>query len=373
VRVWVPLEEIAAAISDLPGVEVDVFDSAMLAVGDGAGGVGGDAGNAAAGMGGAGGVGGDAGSAAAGMGGAGGVGGDAGNAAAGMGGAGIAAAGGAMGGAGIGGTGIDEVEFYVPDFFLSANSIAVMARMPKLRVVQTQTAGVDPLVPHMPPGAILCNARGAHDAGTAEWVLTAILTILRDFPRFAREQAAGHWDYRPTDCLDGKTVLIIGHGSIGATVEKLLGGFEIKVCRVAKNARPGVAAVSELDALLPAADVVVVLAPVTPDTVGMVDARFLGLMRDGALLVNAARGSLVVTDALLGELRRGRLRAALDVTDPEPLPRDHPLWSAPNVLITPHVAGSTPASRRRILRLIRAQILRYMRGEPLENVISGAY
>ena len=219
----------------------------------------------------------------------------------------------------------------------------------------------------------LCNARGVHDAGTAEWVVTAILAALRQFDHFAREQAVAHWDYRFTDCLDGKTVLIVGYGAIGAAVEQRLAGFELEVRRVARNPRPGVAAVSDLPRLLPAADVVVVLAPVTPDTIGMVDAEFLRRMHDGALLVNAARGSLVVTGALLAELQRGRLRAALDVTDPEPLPPGHPLWTAPNVLITPHVAGSTPASERRMLRLIREQAGRHVRGEPLANVISGEY
>ncbi len=306
VRAWVPHERIAAAIRDLPGVDVIVRDARSVATGAGP-------------------------------------------------------------------AGIDEVEFYVPEFFLSRDGIVAMERLPKLRVVQTQTAGVDKLLPHIPAGVTLCNARGVHDAGTAEWVVTAILAALRQFDHFAREQAVAHWDYRFTDCLDGKTVLIVGYGAIGAAVEQRLAGFELEVRRVARNPRPGVAAVSDLPRLLPAADVVVVLAPVTPDTIGMVDAEFLRRMHDGALLVNAARGSLVVTGALLAELQRGRLRAALDVTDPEPLPPGHPLWTAPNVLITPHVAGSTPASERRMLRLIREQAGRHVRGEPLANVISGEY
>ena len=268
---------------------------------------------------------------------------------------------------------VDQVEFYVPPFFPSSPGIAAMGEMPRLAVVQTLTAGVDRLLPGLPPGVILCNARGVHDASTAEWVVAAILAALREFPLFAREQAAGRWNYHFTDCLAGKTVLIVGYGSIGAAVERRLAGFEVQVARVARTGRPGVATVSDLPGLLPGADVVVLLAPVTPETIGMADAAFLARMKDGALLVNAARGSLLRTDALVAELRQGRLRAALDVTDPEPLPPGHPLWSLSGVFITPHVAASTPVSRQRAARLVREQAEAYARGGPLRNVISGSY
>jgi phosphoglycerate dehydrogenase-like enzyme len=269
--------------------------------------------------------------------------------------------------------GADEVEFYVPPFFPTQPSIAAIAKMPRLRVVQTLTAGVDRFIPHMPPGVKLCNARGVHDASTAEWVVAVILAALRDLPYFAAEQAAGRWSYRFTDCLAGKSVLIVGYGSIGGAVERRLAGFEVEVRRVARREREGVAPASRLPGLLPTADVVVLLAPVTPETVGMVDAAFLARMKDGALLVNAARGSLVVTEALVAELERGRLRAAIDVTDPEPLPPGHPLWRLPNVLITPHVAASTPISATRAVAFVRAQAIRYIRGEELLNVVSAAY
>jgi phosphoglycerate dehydrogenase-like enzyme len=269
-----------------------------------------------------------------------------------------------------------EVEFYVPPFFPTPAAIAAMHQMPRLSVVQTMTAGVDRLLAQLPGGVTLCNARGAHDASTAEWVVAAILAGLREFPRFATEQAAGRWSYQFTDCLAGKTVLIIGYGSIGAAVERRLAGFEVAVRRVARNARDGeapVTPVSQVGDLLPLADVVVVLAPVTSETIGMVDAGFLARMQDGALLVNAARGSLVVTDALCGELRRGRLRAVLDVTDPEPLPPGHPLWTLPGVFCTPHVAASTPVSAARVASLIRDQAERFINGETLRNVILGTY
>lgn len=266
-----------------------------------------------------------------------------------------------------------EVEFYVPPFFPEPAALTAMAQMPGLRVVQTLTAGFDRVRPHVPEGAVLCNARGVHDASTAEWVLGATIGSLRQFPYFGAEQAAGRWSYRFTDSLAGKTVLIVGYGSIGKAVERRLSGFEVEVRRVARSAREGVSPVSALPELLPEADVVIVLAPVTAETVGMVDAAFLAKMKDGALLVNAARGVLVVTDDLVAELTAGRLSAALDVTQPEPLEPGHPLWSAPNVFITPHVAASTPFSARAANSFVAAQARRYAAGEPLLNVITGAY
>ena len=270
--------------------------------------------------------------------------------------------------------GSGEVGFYVPPFFPDPPAVGeVLRKLPALRVVQTLTAGVDKLQPYVPPGVTLCNARGAHDASTAEWVVAAMLAALRDFPYFAREQAAGRWSYRHTGTLAGKTVLIVGYGSIGAAVERRLAGFEVTVRRVARRARDGVAALTELPELLPEADVVVILAPVTTETIGMVDAAFLARMKDGALLVNAARGSLVVTGALADEVRQGRLLAAADVTDPEPLPPGHQLWQLPGLFITPHVAASTPLSTARSLALVRAQAARWLTGEPLQNVVAGAY
>lgn len=266
-----------------------------------------------------------------------------------------------------------EVEFYVPPFFAAPESVAAMGQMPKLKVVQTLTAGFDRVRPHVPASAVLCNARGVHDASTAEWVLTAILASVRQFPYFGAEQAAGRWAYRSTDCLAGKTVLIVGYGSIGKAVEARLAGFDVQVLRVARSARDGVRAIADLAGVLPAADVVILLAPVTSETIGMADAAFLAGLKDGALLVNAARGSLAVTADLVAELATGRISAALDVTDPEPLEPGHPLWAMPNVLITPHVGASTPVSGLAAVRFVRAQVQRYLAGESLANVITGDY
>jgi phosphoglycerate dehydrogenase-like enzyme len=268
---------------------------------------------------------------------------------------------------------VAEVEFYVPQFFPAPPAVAAMAQMTSLKVVQTLTAGFDSVRAQVPPGAVLCNARGVHDASTAEWVVGATIAALRQFPYFAAEQAAGRWSYRFTDTLAGKTVLIVGYGSIGQAVERRLSGFEVQILRVARSGRPGVSPATELPGLLPQADVVILLAPGTRETTGMVDAEFLAAMKDGALLVNAARGVLVVTDDLVAELTTGRLSAAMDVTDPEPLPAGHPLWQLPNVLITPHVGASTPYSASSALDFVRAQVTRYLTGESLANVITGDY
>ncbi len=266
-----------------------------------------------------------------------------------------------------------DVEMLVPAFPAGATGAQALSRLPRLRVVQTLTAGVDAFVGRLPDGVLLCDARGVHDPSTAEWVLTATLAALHEFPRFARAQAAGRWDYANTDVLFGKRVLIVGYGSIGAAVERRLAPFEVVVARVARSARDGVDAVTDLPALLPHADVVVLVVPMTPQTRGLVDARFLARLPDGALVVNAARGPVLDTDALLAELSAGRLRAALDVTDPEPLPAGHPLWSAPGLLLTPHVAGSTTIFQPRAYRLVREQIERYVAGRPLINVVSDGY
>jgi phosphoglycerate dehydrogenase-like enzyme len=239
--------------------------------------------------------------------------------------------------------------------------------------VQTLTAGFDRVRPHVPAGAVLCNARGVHDASTAEWVVGAAIAALRQFAYFATEQAAGRWSYRSTDSLAGKAVLIVGYGSIGEAVERRLSGFDVQVRRVARSAREGVSPVSALPQLLPEADVVILLAPVTTETVGIVDAAFLAKMKDGALLVNAARGVLVVTGDLVAEVTSGRLAAAMDVTDPEPLPPGHPLWALPNVFITPHVGASTPYSAMTARNFVREQAERYLAGQPLLNVITGDY
>ncbi|WP_433531858.1 2-hydroxyacid dehydrogenase [Micromonospora sp. CA-263727] len=270
------------------------------------------------------------------------------------------------------------VRFWVPPFLSTADSTALLHELPDLAVVQLLSAGADVWVGRVPAGVTLCDARGVHDSSTAEWVVTAILSQLRAFPALARAQAERRWAYAevaPTDELAGKRVLIVGAGSIGTALRDRLTPFEVDFIMVARTARPeqGVHGVDDLPQLLPRADVVVLLVPLTEQTRGLVDGRFLAAMRDGALLVNAARGPVARTDALVAELSTGRISAALDVTDPEPLPADHPLWELPNVLITPHVAGSVRGLLPRAYRLVGRQIRRFAAGERPENVVVNGY
>jgi phosphoglycerate dehydrogenase-like enzyme len=241
--------------------------------------------------------------------------------------------------------------------------------LPALRLVQLVSAGAEAYVGRLPDRLVLCNARGAHTPATAEWAVAVTLAAQRGLPFFLREQDAGRWSYRVHATLVGARVLVVGAGDIGRTIGRMLDGFGVELSYVARSPRDGVHGVDELPDLLPHADVVVVIVPVTPDTTGLVDAGFLAAMPDGALLVNAARGVVVDTDALLAELTAGRLRAALDVTDPEPLPAGHPLWSAPGLLLTPHVGGAVPQSNDRAGRAVTDQLARIVAGEPVRNVV----
>ncbi|HET8561778.1 MAG TPA: 2-hydroxyacid dehydrogenase [Marmoricola sp.] len=269
---------------------------------------------------------------------------------------------------------IRDVRFYVPPYESLRADSELVAHMPSLEVVQTMTAGVEHIAPYVPDGVLLCNGRGIHDASTAELALTLTLASLRGIPGFVRDQDRRRWTHRPLQALADKRVLIVGYGQIGAAIEDRLRPFEVRgIDRVARTARDGVHAQRDLPQLLPHADVVILVLPATGETRGMVDRHFLGRMKDGALLVNVARGSIVVSDDLLAELRTGRICAAIDVTDPEPLPVHHPLWSAPNLLVSPHVGGASSAMWPRAHALVRAQLRRFARGERLVNQMTGDY
>ncbi|MFE9041514.1 2-hydroxyacid dehydrogenase [Streptomyces sp. NPDC007818] len=271
-----------------------------------------------------------------------------------------------------------DCAFYVVPYMKgSAVAVRPLAAMTSLRVVQTLSAGIDHVVPglgSLGPGVSVCNAKGVHEASTAELTLALILASLRGIPRFVRGQDAEEWRDGFYPALADKSVLIVGYGSIGSAIEDRLAPFECaRVARVARSARTTargpVHALADLPALLPEADVVVLSTPLTPETTHVADAGFLARMKDGALLVNVARGPVVDTNALLKEVESGRITAALDVTDPEPLPAGHPLWHAPGVLVTPHVGGSTSAFMPRAKRLIAGQVGRFAAGEELANVL----
>jgi phosphoglycerate dehydrogenase-like enzyme len=256
-----------------------------------------------------------------------------------------------------------------------STTLEAIPRIDGLRVVQTMSAGVDRIVDRIPDGITLCDAAGVHDVGVAEWVLMAILASNRKLPRLMEGQRAASWrrdDARGQD-LEGSRVLILGHGSIGRALEERLRPFSVTVDRVARREREGVHPLRDLPDLLPAADILVVLLPLTPDTRGSIGADLIALMKPGALLVNASRGAVVDTPALMAAAEDGRIRAALDVTDPEPLPDGHPLWSLPSVLITPHVAGDVSGEEGRAWALVAKQVGRLERGEPLVNIVTDGY
>jgi len=284
-----------------------------------------------------------------------------------------------------------EVDFWIP--LLSPKIVQNQwQHLKSVRVVQAPWAGIGPFLEILPPGVVLCDAQGVHDIPTAEWTLSAILAVQRCLPFYVGLQTQGKWgtglqaqqiDLAPEAKIEnppvpinevaGTTVLIVGYGSIGRAVESRLAPFGVKFLRVARSPREGVYAVAELDELLGQADIVIITAPLTSETKHLFNAARLSKMKPQALLVNAGRGAIVETEALLQALNQNKIRAALDVTDPEPLPAGHPLWKAPNLLISPHVAGDSDKFMGRIFKLASEQVDRFARGEPLLNVVTGEY
>ena len=243
--------------------------------------------------------------------------------------------------------------------------------LPNLRLVQTLNAGYEQWLPLLPDGVMLSNGRGAHGGSSAEWVVAALLTIYRELETFAKHQSERVWRPKETETLIGKRVVVLGAGDLAVNLAARLTPFETEVTLVGRRARPGVRALTDIDGLLPGADVVVAMLPGDDSTRHLIDAEFLAKLRDGAVVVNAGRGGTVDTEALLVELTSGRLRAALDVTDPEPLPKEHPLWSAPGLLLTPHVAGSTVGAWERAWAVALRQIDVFARGGRPPNLVAG--
>jgi phosphoglycerate dehydrogenase-like enzyme len=261
-----------------------------------------------------------------------------------------------------------EAEFLVPPYG-SRRVLAALPKMRELRVIQANSSGVEWLLPHVSADVTVCNARGTRDTAVAEWVVTAILAMTKDLAQWHRQQEECAWTPRLLDELAGSRVLIVGYGSIGHAVEARLAPFDVSVDRIASRARHGVRGLDQLEDHLPLADIVVLLLPSSPATDGVFDEEMLRRMKTGALLVNAGRGMAIDTDALVAAVSEGRIRAALDMTDPEPLPDGHPLWHLPGAFLTPHLAGDTHESERRVYRLIGEQVRRYMDGEPLVNIV----
>jgi phosphoglycerate dehydrogenase-like enzyme len=285
-----------------------------------------------------------------------------------------------------------EIDVWIPDPY-PTKAMRLWPRLRGVRLVLSLMAGTEWIPGVVGPRVTICNARGAHNISTAEWTMSAILATLKHLPFYQDVQRGGVWkrrfeasanyaritgDARPLyppvmlEELTGKRVLLVGYGAIGQEIERMLAPFDVKLVRVARNAHDGVHSVSELDSLLPQAEIVILILPSTAESHHLIGSRQLALMRQGTLLVNAARGPVVDTDALVAALNSGRIRAALDVTDPEPLPEGHPLWNCPNLLLTPHVAGSSPQFAPRAVHTAADELRRYLAGEPMHNVVQAA-
>ena len=286
------------------------------------------------------------------------------------------------------------IDVWIPDPYPTRAS-RIAPHLRGLKLVLSLMAGTEWIPAAVGPHVTICNARGAHNIATAEWTLSAMLAMLKYIPLYVEGQRASEWKSRPEiaghyaaltgdthvyyppvmqEELTGKSVLLVGYGSIGREIERVLMPFRVSITRVAQHARPDpqVFAVSDLDRLLPRAEIVILIVPSTPETHHLIGQRQCSLMKQGALLVNAARGPIVHTNALADALNAGRIRAALDVTDPEPLPADHALWRCPNLLITPHIGGSSQQFARRAIQIALDELRRYIAGEPLRNVVQAA-
>lgn len=268
---------------------------------------------------------------------------------------------------------LDEVDFYCLPYMGNGRSVDLIAKLPKLRVLQSLSSGVDNLLGAVPEQVTLCNGRGLHhEESTAELAVSLILASLRRLPAFALEQTRHRWRHVRTDSLDGKRVLLVGYGGMGKAIEQRLLPFGARITRSSRTGRDGVAPLARLPQLAAETDILVVCIALTPGTAGLISAAVLGALPDGALVVNVARGPIVDATALVRHLSAGRLRAALDVTDVEPLPADRPEWGLSNVLITPHIGGDTFAFAQRAPGFIADQAERHLAGQPLANVVKPA-
>jgi phosphoglycerate dehydrogenase-like enzyme len=266
----------------------------------------------------------------------------------------------------------DELDIVVLPY-MSAPSVLSRLVNVKTRLVQSQMVGYDGVADVLPPGHVFANAVSVHETSTAELTMALILASQRGIPDFVRASEEGRWASAWHQSLADTTVLLVGYGGVGRAIEARLRGYEVTIERLAFTERSDewgtIHGIDALHRLLAVADIVVVIVPLTPATVHLIDDEFLSSMRDGSLVVNVSRGRVADTSALLAHASRGRLRLALDVTDPEPLPAGHPLFALPNVLISPHVGGKTTAMLPRMARLLGEQVSRMQRGDDPVNVV----
>lgn len=264
---------------------------------------------------------------------------------------------------------LSEITFFVSPYLGGRKGLAYADRMKSLSVLQLLTAGFDDAMDYVRPEITLCNGRGIHDASTAELAVGLTIASLRGIPEFVRNQEKGEWKTGRYKSINDRRIGIVGYGAIGKNISRILSGFDVEVLAFSQSGRDGALKMSDFDTHLPTLDIVILILPLNDSSYHLFDARRFSLMKEGALLVNVARGGVVDTDALLAALHSGKITAALDVTDPEPLPAGHPLWSAPGVLIAPHVGGNSSAFEPRARKLIEQQLNRLAAGVELENII----
>jgi phosphoglycerate dehydrogenase-like enzyme len=271
----------------------------------------------------------------------------------------------------------ERMDIVVPPYMDTKSVLGALEGL-DIGLVQGQMIGYDSVVDVLPAGLRFANAATVHESATAELALALTLAAQRHLPDFVRAQEHGDWSRPWAAGLADRRVLLVGFGGVGQAIAERLAPFEVDLTVVARTARTvthdalgavDVHAITELPTLLADAEILILALPGTDETRHLIDDAALAALPDGALVVNVGRGPLVDTDALVAHAGEGRIRAALDVVDPEPLPQDHPLWSLPGVLIAPHVGGATDAMHPRIARLVRTQIERMLRGDEPVNVV----
>lgn len=266
---------------------------------------------------------------------------------------------------------LEKIQFYVPPYMVGPRALEPISSMSSLKVIQSPNAGVDDILKILPPGVTLCNAKGVHDASTSELAIGLAISARRGFPTFMANQSQGKWVHERHNALADSRVGIVGMGNIGSLIARQLEAFSVEVIGFSRSGKDGNKTMSDFDQLLPTLDVVILILPLSNETHHLMNRSRINSMKPGATLVNMARGAIIETSALVDALNRGHITAGIDVTDPEPLPEEHPLWSAPNLIITPHVGGDSSAFNPRVRALIESQVERFATGQPLINVVAG--
>lgn len=265
---------------------------------------------------------------------------------------------------------LSSITFYVPQYMGGKQALDYSRGMQNLKYLQVPNAGFDDAIAYLKPGMVLCNARGVHDASTAELAVGLAIASRRGFADFSEAQRTGTWAHKRYSSFNDSSIAVIGAGSIASTLKKYLEPYDVEIAMYSRSGSNGSRTINELDEYLPTTDIVFLVLPLNDESRGMFDARRLALMKDGALIVNVARGGIIDTDALIAELNVGRLYAGLDVTDPEPLPSDHPLWKAKNCIISPHVGGDSTAFESRGKKLVESQLQLLSHGKEPENIVA---